>query len=140
MNPKVQEVCTITYAQWNGSMFTVPSNSGFDGSLVVDYTYNNDGYDYFGFTPELETNKTYQFLAIVNRNNRNYGKAVEPNANIKVYAADLTSSSIAPIPTAISTINVERKGDNIYYNLMGQPVAHPTAGIYILNGNKVIVR
>ena len=140
MNPKVQEVCTITYAQWNGSMFTVPSNSGFDGSLVVDYTYNNDGTGNFGFTPELETNKTYQFKAIVNRNNRNYGKAVEPNANIKVYAADLTSLSIAPIPTAISTINVERKGDNIYYNLMGQPVAHPTAGIYILNGNKVIVR
>lgn len=140
MNPKVQEVCTITYAQWNGSMFTVPSNSGFDGALVVDYTYNNDGTGNFGFIPELETNKTYQFKAIVNRNNRNYGKAVEPNANIKVYAADLTSSSIAPIPTAISTINVERKGDNIYYNLMGQPVAHPTAGIYILNGNKVIVR
>ena len=27
-----------------------------------------------------------------------------------------------------------------YYNMLGQPVAHPTTGFYILNGKKVFVK
>ena len=30
--------------------------------------------------------------------------------------------------------------DNKYYNLLGQPVAHPTHGIYIHNGKKVLIK
>ena len=32
------------------------------------------------------------------------------------------------------------KENGRYYNLQGQPVAHPTKGLYILNGKKVMVR
>lgn len=43
--------------------------------------------------------------------------------------------------TAITNINVDNvRNNNIYYNLMGQPVSNPTPGIYIKNGQKVIVR
>ena len=43
--------------------------------------------------------------------------------------------------TAIADMKVEAaKGDNRYYNLMGQPVSNPSAGIYIHNGKKVIVK
>ena len=30
--------------------------------------------------------------------------------------------------------------DGLYYNLQGQPVAHPTKGIYIRNGKKIVIR
>ncbi len=42
--------------------------------------------------------------------------------------------------TGIETINANGNGDNTYYNLMGQPVANPTPGIYIRGGKKVIVK
>ena len=42
--------------------------------------------------------------------------------------------------TGIETISTNDNGDNTYYNLMGQPVANPTPGIYIRGGKKVIVK
>ena len=42
--------------------------------------------------------------------------------------------------TGIETISTNGNGDNTYYNLMGQPVANPTPGIYIRGGKKVIVK
>lgn len=47
------------------------------------------------------------------------------------------------VNTAITDVNAATRaaGDNTYYNIMGQPVAHPAAGgIYIHNGSKVIVK
>ncbi|MBR1803851.1 MAG: hypothetical protein IJ775_02965 [Muribaculaceae bacterium] len=45
-------------------------------------------------------------------------------------------------PTAITDVKADAStnGDNRYYNIMGQPVAHPTTGIYIHNGRKVVVK
>lgn len=40
--------------------------------------------------------------------------------------------------TGIATPVISDNG--IYYDLLGRPVAHPTAGIYICNGRKVIVK
>ena len=44
--------------------------------------------------------------------------------------------------TAIETINAEVKGDNNYYNLMGQKFngSNLPAGIYIHNGKKVVIK
>ena len=42
--------------------------------------------------------------------------------------------------TGVETISTNGNGDNTYYNLMGQPVANPTPGIYIRGGKKVIVK
>ena len=45
--------------------------------------------------------------------------------------------------TGVTDLNrISRPGDGIYFNLMGQPVAHPEAapGIYIRDGKKVLVR
>ena len=45
------------------------------------------------------------------------------------------------IPTAITDLEATpAQGDGLYYNLMGQPVTHPSAGIYIHNGKKVVVK
>ena len=43
-------------------------------------------------------------------------------------------------PTAIEEINAAQQGDGLYYNLMGVPCKTPTAGIYIHNGQKILVK
>ena len=37
MNPKIQEICEVTYAQWDAThgCFTVPTSSGFDGAFYI---------------------------------------------------------------------------------------------------------
>ena len=45
-----------------------------------------------------------------------------------------------PLPTAIETITTDTPADDIYYDLMGRPVANPTSGLYIVSGRKVLVK
>ena len=42
--------------------------------------------------------------------------------------------------TSVDMAHREQTDDNKYYNLNGQEVKHPTKGMYIRNGRKVIVR
>lgn len=42
-------------------------------------------------------------------------------------------------PSGITAVK-DLKEEGRYYNLQGQPVAHPTKGLYILNGNKVVIK
>lgn len=41
--------------------------------------------------------------------------------------------------TGIGSIPTDEKSECIIYNLHGQRVAHPTKGIYIIDGRKVFV-
>ncbi len=43
-------------------------------------------------------------------------------------------------PTGISMLPRKAVEDNVWYNLMGQPVVAPVRGIYIHNGRKVIIK
>jgi hypothetical protein len=45
-----------------------------------------------------------------------------------------------PEVTSVDMAHREQTDDNKYYNLNGQEVKHPTKGMYIRNGRKVIVR
>ena len=138
MNPKIQEVCHITYAEWNRAKncFTVPSTSGFSGAFTVDLEYNVQP------NVNLETYLTdgtiYQFQAIVQRTSINaYGpKDIEhntdPNGAFKVYPLDLTSNS--DIPTAINTVetgNGEVKSVK-YVNVAGIVSDVPFQGVNIV--------
>ena len=40
----------------------------------------------------------------------------------------------------VTDIKVNAPADGVYYNLLGQPVANPSNGIYIINGKKVLVK
>ena len=42
--------------------------------------------------------------------------------------------------TAVEEINADRQADDRYYDLMGRPVSNPTDGIYIHNGQKILVK
>ncbi len=43
-------------------------------------------------------------------------------------------------PSSVEEIEAAQQADGVYYNLMGQPVSAPTAGIYIHNGKKILVK
>jgi hypothetical protein len=45
-----------------------------------------------------------------------------------------------PEVTSVDIAQHEQINDNKYYNLNGQEVKHPTKGMYIRNGRKVVVR
>ena len=55
--------------------------------------------------------------------------------SIKLVFTDDTSTGINEIET-----EVQESGDNSYYNLQGMRVEHPTKGIYIHKGKKIIIR
>ena len=44
------------------------------------------------------------------------------------------------ITTGINSVVASMKNDNRYYNLRGQVVEHPTKGLYIINGKKVVIK
>ncbi len=45
------------------------------------------------------------------------------------------------VNTGIDDVKMaDAQAEGVYYNLLGQPVANPTAGIYIHNGKKVLVK
>ena len=43
-------------------------------------------------------------------------------------------------PSSVEEIEAAQQADGLYYNLMGQPVSAPAAGIYIHNGTKILVK
>lgn len=55
--------------------------------------------------------------------------------SIELVFTDDTSTDINEIET-----EVQESGDNSYYNLQGMRVEHPTKGIYIHKGKKIIIR
>ena len=137
MNPKVQEICYITYAQWDDyGYFAVPSSSNFssgiDGAFQVGWVYQDK--------PELEPGRIYKFHAVVHRVGKEYGPnnpistkdGMPVYENITVLPIDLTSSST--VVTAINTVeasNAEVKGVK-YVNVAGMVSDRPFQGVNIV--------
>ena len=132
MNPKIQEICEITYAQWNEgkSCFTVPGSSGFDGEFYMGTGYNvvqNSNL-------HLVNGKIYKFKAIVNRTNKNdYApKSESITSPFTVFPIDLMGDG--NIITAINTVeagNGEVKGVK-YVNVAGMVSDRPFQGVNIV--------
>lgn len=110
----------------------------------------------------------YRYIFAKNNNNDEYGfykLATDYERTVdetKVYYHELgdhkayleTAENIAPTPGArvalifddgettgvkeVKGLKAETKGE--YYDLMGRKVAHPTRGLYIVNGKKVIIK
>ena len=64
--------------------------------------------------------------------------ASELKAFLKGGQSNISVTFSLPDVSAINHIHVD-KSDNIYYTLNGQRVEHPTKGIYIINGKKIIL-
>ena len=139
MNPKIQEICEVTYAQWDARnlCFTVPSQSGFDGAFYIGTGYNV--IESTNFTSSLQDEHIYRFKAIVQRSDKdNYGpkNVTTPATGITLYPIDLDPSENggSDITTAINTVetgNGEVKSVK-YVNVAGIESATPFQGVNIV--------
>lgn len=132
MNPKIQEICEVIYAQWDArnGYFTVPTSSGFYGAFYIGTGYNVIQ----NFIYSLQDEHIYKFKAIVQRSDKdNYGpkNVTTPATGITLYPVDLDPVS-SEIPTAINTINVNGEVKSVkYYNVAGIESDVPFQGVNI---------
>ncbi len=129
MNPKIQEVCEITYAMWNGEMFVTPYNTEIQGAFHVDWSRNSVG------TPTLQDGKTYRFIAIVSRPAKmaDLRGGGEPSDNFVVYPANLSGDG--NIVTAINGVFVDGNRQVVgidYVNAAGMISDKPFQGVNII--------
>ena len=138
MNPKVQEICYITYAQWDDyGYFAVPSSSdfssGIDGAFQVGWVYQEK--------PALEPGTIYKFHAVVHRVGKEYGPqnpvstkdGMPVYENITVLPIDLTGDD--NIVTSINTVDVAGNGEVKsvkYVNVAGMVSDVPFQGVNIV--------
>ena len=135
MNPKIQEICEVTYAQWDAThgCFTVPTSSGFDGAFYIGTGYNVIQSQ--NFTSSLQDEHIYKFKAIVQRSDKdNYGpkNVTTPATGITLYPVDLDPVS-SEIPTAINTIRANGEVVGVeYVNSLGIVSKTPFQGVNIV--------
>ena len=71
VNPKIQEVCEVTFAMWNGKYFVVPAANGISndseipGAFNVDWKYNDLGD--VSVSSSIDQNTVYRFNAVVQK-------------------------------------------------------------------------
>ena len=104
-------------------------NNGFDGALYDLYN-NGTGTVYAqGNTWNVAEQTEENIEEVI------YHQVDDPSKGLVIFMPAHQEG-----PTAIEEISAAQ-GDNLYYNLMGVPSAAPTApGIYIHNGNKILVK
>lgn len=132
MTPKVQEVCEITFAAWNGTTFTVPATSGFEkNTLTLGWNYNENGAGTPMDNPQafgLVVNNEYKFNAIVQRS---ASKGAITGGSV-VYPTNLTGGEDNNVATAINTISVNGEVKSVkYYNVAGIESDVPFEGVNI---------
>jgi hypothetical protein len=89
-----------------------------DGATVAEFRKTTSG--------TLAANKAYLKINKINGN----------DARVLTFVFDDDSQT-----TGIQQMNTEiPSSEKVYYNLKGMRVAHPTKGLYIVNGKKVIVK
>lgn len=129
MNPKIQEICEITYAMWDGEMFVTPNNTSIQGAFHVDWSRNSIG------APTLQEGKTYRFKAIVSRPAKlsELKGGGTPSDNYVVYPANLSGDS--NIVTAINGVYTDSYRDVVgveYVNAAGIVSKTPFHGVNIV--------
>lgn len=131
MNPKIQEVCEITYAMWYGSnTFVVPTSTDIDGAFNVDFGYNEYS------TPTLNDESVYRFRAVVSHPvTLSVLKAAgETSSNYIVYPMNLAGGNTNVI-TAINGVYIDGSREVIgvdYVNVAGLTSDKPFQGVNIV--------
>lgn len=147
MNPKIYEVCEITYAVWDGEKFVVPTpdgitnNTGIPGAFTVDWTYNEFKSDQV--INQLSDQQAYRFMAVLRRTDSSdygYMKSVGPmedvdaSRNLVVMPLNLSGGN-DNIITAISNIYTDGCREVVgvdYVNVAGMISDRPFQGMNIV--------
>ncbi len=160
MNPKIHEVCEITYAVWDGEKFVVPApdgvtnDTGIPGAFTVDWSYNEFKFDQV--INQLSDQQAYRFMAVVRRtDNSDYGyvksvgpmEGVEASSNLVVMPLNLSGGN-DNIITAINGIYTDSYGEVVgvdYVNVAGMISDKPFQGLNIVvtrysDGSKTTIK
>jgi len=151
MNPKIQEICHITFARWEGSKFIVPTNSGFPGeisSLNWDYNTNASGTPVPFADVELVKDEIYEFDAIVTTASVSGAPMLKAGGS-GYTVAPMNLTGRGNIVTAINGVYTDGYRGNVvgveYVNSVGQVSSTPFKGINIVvtrysNGSSTSVK
>lgn len=161
MNPKIQEVCSVTYAVWDGEKFVLPdpatgNPANIYGAFNVGWDFNNmyaedpqTGDVIYNLYEDLVVGAAYKFKAIVQRPApapkaaENSLRDVEPGHNpgsytpdgsYMVYPFDFDPKSPENIITAVSNVNVGsgQVKSVKYVNVTGIVSDRPFEGVNIV--------
>ena len=151
------EIIPSTTATEEGDYYTVDL-SNYEGTARIGFLHADSYNQYYLFvddiTVEVPGNPEGEWTYVYDLTNTNYtieGLDPETTYEVQVQAynenqaeSDWTESVIFTTTqkTSIEEISAEVKGDNRYYNMMGQEVDgnNLPAGIYIHNGKKILVK
>ena len=147
MNPKIEEVCHITEAVWNGTGFVVPANQTVEevhlnsgdlkGGVKVNWAYNDGG------APAKIGADRYTFLAVVTKNASAHA-AGGAGAPAKVAPSDcgLTDYVVYPLDFTVTNNivtevkNVDVAGREVksvrFYDIAGRARSEAQPGINIV--------
>ena len=156
INPKIQEICEVTFAMWNGNYFVVPEANGISndsriyGAFNVAWQYNQNG----DVTSALDNmpNAVFKFTALVQRPANTASGAprlmanavneamegVTPDGSYIVYPLDLNPAdeNEGNIVTSINTIGYNDGSREVksvkYVNVAGMVSDKPFSGVNIV--------
>ena len=147
MNPKVQEVCEISYAVWDGEKFVVPApdgytnDTGIPGAVAVDWSFND--YSYNQIVNQLSDQEAYRFTAVVRRTDTSeYGhiksvgpmEGVDASSNLVIAPINFTGGE-ENIVTKINDVYVDGYREVVgveYVNSVGMTSDKPFQGLNIV--------
>lgn len=129
MNPKIQEVCEITYAMWDGEKFVAPDNAWIQGAFNIDLSLNS-----INKAPKLISGNIYRFKGVVAHPVKSILKAdVTPSSEYVVYPTNLTGED--NLVTAIHGIYTDGYREVVgveYVNAVGVVSDRPFQGVNIV--------
>ena len=131
-------VATQMFVNKDGSLSTTPA----DAISFMNGAYDNTFFAYFDGSHYVNVGGSQQMI-IDGWNTPDGGNSC---SIIPVGEFDSTNAlkAINDLATGIDEVNDEVKGENgevkTIYDLQGRKVTHPTKGIYIINGKKVLVK
>ena len=121
-----------------GTLTNVATPAVKDGLLTGVYTEEKVGEDNYVLQTQEGVQAFYQIAegsSLTAVPYRAYLTVPEGPAAKPVYYFDFAGDA-----TAIEAVPEVAEGTKVFYNLAGQRVANPTKGIYIVNGQKVLVK
>ena len=139
VNPKVQEVCVITWAVWDGNKFVIPAAEGtnnpcnFDGAISIGtWAYNSVVVE----NKDLVIGEAYTFTAVVESVDNGYGPArisgkggQRASDNVKVSPLNFNPNNPEQIVTDVQAVKTGREVAGVtYYNVAGQMSKTPFEG------------
>ena len=136
VTPQPMEYVFVKWAVWDGSQFTAPDNyERLAGNFAADLSLVD--------ASMLEENVSYEMRGIVTTAGGGSGAPRRAAGDTGYELKVLSITEDTQVITGINDVKAEsatEAGKAIYFDLTGRRVVNPSAGIYIMNGKKVIVK